>query len=998
MEKFWLSWDKESRRIYGILAIIFAFILGSTLYFYFVGFGNSIHWDTLRQEEKTTVIVDKVETGIFTIPIEANAKIVFSQFIGTEPLIDLWQIRLFSILTIGLVLLLLSTFSYLQNWLYYLSTLVLLSYFVFQQPDMLAADKDNYRILLALPVGLFGVCSYYFFAFNKKARFAIRFAAFVLIASFYYGVLLFLGNISNPEIHLFNYGAVVLSIFAIGFIFLVSFENVYLFLSLVNSTKATGKSNNTVQFIIIYLLYTANLLLQYLKNRGIITFEVLFVSPFFLFISSAIFGIWGFKERSVMFSKTLPFNPLGAVVYLAWAGLAFLAMGYAFAMGNDPLVEVYEDVILFSHLGFGFGFFVYVAWNYNQWMDKELKVSKLIYQYRWVSFLTVYATGILIFLCLFFYSNMFIYRQWMAGYYNFVGDVYYKNNDVALAEMYYKDASSWEFQNHKTNYTLATLYQRMGNPSEAIKYYRKANLKQPSAYAYANMAALKYFQGRELDPILDLKEGLQYFNNSGELKNNLGLMFEKIHFPDSCIHYLNEGVKESTQTLVLESNKAALFAKYGVDKTNDIKPDYLDNITYATNVLALHLAFNKKSNARFLLTDTVLNASRSHFLNNYMLSTKGEKQDTLAYSYLEKAFAADTNIAFKTDIQYLISMADFYRSKPVKAVKSIDLLQIGDPNSSGFYLNTLGLWTLKQGLNEMAADIFEMASQKGNTAALVNKAIAYAEAKKYIKLADALSKIDIGDSSNRDVVNRLSKIILPFNSNMAALEDDASKYFYLHYLTEKLTDEQRGNIFFSLTEERFVLKSARSLYYFYKGLNDSTRCGEIVAELSNKNNLAKLPETKLLILDYLYISKKYTSLEEALTKIDFDDPRLAFYNAVVEKEVKNNPKKAADFFELAVNERPYDEQTVLKTTEFYHKELQNDSRAFNILLDAIALNPYSVALHKAYCYQSIYYGIPTFAESGLERLQQICTIAEYATFKKQFETFKKAHFEAILGY
>ena len=64
---------------------------------------------------------------------------------------------------------------------------------------------------------------------------------------------------------------------------------------------------------------------------------------------------------------------------------------------------------------------------------------------------------------------------------------------------------------------------------------------------------------------------------------------------------------------------------------------------------------------------------------------------------------------------------------------------------------------------------------------------------------------------------------------------------------------------------------------------------------------------------------------------------------------------------------------------------KKDSKAYEILLDGITINPYSVRLYKAYSIQSLWYGIPSFAEEGLKKLQSLLSKTQYDLFLREFD-------------
>ena len=92
-------------------------------------------------------------------------------------------------------------------------------------------------------------------------------------------------------------------------------------------------------------------------------------------------GVWGFRERAPLLSRVIA-DPYASFLYLGLAVITVATVSYAFATGNDPMVEMFEDVILFSHIGMGLAFFLYVLINFRMPMQRGMAVHKVLFQPR----------------------------------------------------------------------------------------------------------------------------------------------------------------------------------------------------------------------------------------------------------------------------------------------------------------------------------------------------------------------------------------------------------------------------------------------------------------------------------------------------------------------------------------------------------------------------------------------------------------------------------------
>ncbi|MFN0050300.1 MAG: tetratricopeptide repeat protein [Cytophagales bacterium] len=1007
MEQFWKSWDKSSRNIYLFSLVLFVATLLFAIFFAFQGHDNLIKWKPLDQYESIKVAIDSFDLGIFTIPVEADAKIVFSLLTGTAPEINLVAVWVFFIVVNIALLLALTSFTFLNNWLFYAGSFVVLLSYVFQQPDLLFSASDLRKFILMIPIVFLGGISYYFFAYSNAKSFTNRFLIIAAVAVLYFSGIFYFAHNQLSILYLTNYGTMAFVIIAIGFIFLVSFEILYFFLFVISNTKGAGTRNGTLQFVLVYVLYSLNLLMQYLKNRGVIQFDLVFINPFIILLFSSIVGIWGFKERSEMFKNTLPFSPTGAIIYISWAIIAAATVGYCYFSANDPVIEVFEDTILFTHIGFGFGFFLYVAWNYYEWINKQAQVHKMIYSFRWVTFLIVYAIGSVVVLAFFYYSNMFIYRQFQAGYHNFLGDIYYRESDLPVAERYYKDAEGWEFQNHKTNYALATIYQRQNRLPEALNFYRRANLKQPSAYAFANLAVMKYLQGRELESILDIKDGIAAFPNDGALKINLGLFYERIHFPDSSFYYFKNAEKDISMQQFASSNQKALFAKYKIVPKDEDESVSVENKSnqFITNELAHTFIVGKpieKVSLRSLLKDTIVDEQTFALVNNFILKTKAEYADSSSMGTLNEMIASDTNIVFKTDLLYIKAIADNYRNKPYEAAKAVDLLQLSNEYSAGKYLNTMGLWALEQRNFRFASNIFQLAIDKGFEDATLNKAIAQAELHNFVDMIGTLQGLQNStDTSVKIIVEKLFAIAKPLTYSQLVISEDEVKAAFLHYQGNKLSDSEKQNLFYGIYDKNAKLKAGVALFDYYYQKKNIEICGEILTELTKESYPSTtLSVLNLRLLQYLALKNNAVELAKATAShklIGKELIYLPYFQAIAAENARDNIA-AAEKHTVAFTNCAFNEEVVLQAAGFFANKMNDQKKAFNILLDGVAMNPYSVPLWEAYCLQSVAYGLPKFGENGLESLKPLVQPVEYQLFKGKFERAVEEYSKALFGF
>ena len=81
--------------------------------------------------------------------------------------------------------------------------------------------------------------------------------------------------------------------------------------------------------------------------------------------------------------------------------------------------------------------------------------------------------------------------------------------------------------------------------------------------------------------------------------------------------------------------------------------------------------------------------------------------------------------------------------------------------------------------------------------------------------------------------------------------------------------------------------------------------------------------------------------------------------------------------ELNIAQNAFDELGIINRVNEANANLDS---MYNILVEAIEINPYSIPLLKAYCFTSIKIGLPEYADSGYMRLMELLSTQEMNTF------------------
>ncbi len=696
--QFWNNFQKPTKFLYLFSLIILGISLIIFGLAYVRGLENVIHWDVLSELGEVPIVLDQFKVGNETLSIPSKTFTITEQFVASPMAINMLGNYLFlGLFMIGFILIL-SALSALKRFWYLIfmgSVILLIVTFNLGLIFNLANNYINIGAII-LYIGT----SYFFHAFRPDIDIFKRFFTFFFITILVGVIIHYFAKVNTPFLLLASYrtsGAMLLSI---GFIFLISYEIINAFLIISTSSKG---SKQLLNFLVISIIYLINVLLIFLYNNKIIDWNMIYLSPFLLLIISIVLGIWGFRQRRNLSVDVMDFEQSGAFIYVGLSIITLATSGLAFATGNDPMVEVFEDTVTYSHLAMGVMFLVYIILNFSSLFRDGLAVYKVVFKpFRYPIWMfrimaLIMIGGLLLFI------DFFPTKQFFAANYNALGDYYTTEKDYKFAEIEYKIASSYEPRNHKTNYALASLSLTQGDNETAGVYFRKATAKNPSPFDYEGLSRSLSDSDQFFNAIFVLKEGVQKFPKSGELQNNLAYLYNKSKLPDSTLIYYEMAIKNAKKSQVPASNLLAFWAinlqETGIEevlnKTEDIKYNSFQANKLALKNVAKKANLQGEDDRRFgwggiFSKDSVLNASDFAWIYNQSVYQKSKGKSLP----LRRLAESEDNESLSEDLLFANALQDYYQGDKLIAFQNFQAWSLGDStDKKGKYyallLNTL---------------------------------------------------------------------------------------------------------------------------------------------------------------------------------------------------------------------------------------------------------------------------------------------------------------------
>lgn len=986
---FWSAWNRANRYAYLVSASFFIISLFVFAIVWARGVGNAVPWDTLSELADVPITFYSFSDGLLDYAVNGKAYAVSEQFLA-GPI----QIRpeMATVFLVGICIafvLLLSAITRFDRIRYLVSMAILILGLAFFRWEMLEVPGLGRNYLFLLLTFLFGSVSYYFHAFRSDHPILVRMAAFGLLTILVAAGLAVMTPVKFPGLLVVSYGMPVLMAISAGFIFFMAAEIIAGLVWLTSVGRAeegsgSGSSKRTLginNLLVISFLYLLNLALIWLENTRSIDWDVLAISPFLLYLISVLAGVWGFR-RMIQQQDVMSFRDAGAFLYMGLALLTTLTIAYAFATANDPVVELFEDVIVYTHLAMGLVFLAYVVINFWPIYQQNLAVYRILYKPKRLELSLFRIVGVVIFAVLLASGGLITFRQGVAGYHNGLGDYYTACGESASASAFYQLALEQEFQNHKSNYSLATQALVANNQTAAAFYFQQALLKQPSPQDYAGLSQTYLQTNLFFEAVKTLQRGIRAFPKSGELQNNLGYLYARTSVADSAYYYLSAAATNAAKSEVPESNLLALYAR----NPNVLQADSSLAKTikessyepYQANALALRLVAQTDTaqpNRLEWLSDKSgnqgLSVGRFASLYNYTLAAR--RTDGTLTKTMQQLSTQPANQDFTDEILLALAVAQYKRHNHPAAFGLMTQLAEGDQQNGASYRAITGLWLMEQGLYRRASETF---GYNSDTTSIYYRAVALTKANEPVLAQSLWETAAQGDPA----VQAIKQVYYQERKPATDLE----KAFYAIY---KLDDPNRGAYWETIQDPN--LKSVagvalandfldqlqwRNAQLVLAGLPDSSQVSPIALSLRTVTAIR------------LAAFRRSVGAAETMARQpvlpDYQAERFYWLGQTYERT--RQPAKARKAYQQAVQLAPLNARMAVAFAQFEQQQKQA-KRAYDLVLTALPYNDDNAELLKTYVSLCLDLSLFDYAKNGLEKLRIAANPTDYQAFLRTYQ-------------
>lgn len=997
---FWKSWTRQVKVVFVFFLFLLAGVITVAFIHYTKGLDALIEWnavvDSINQKQSIETFAQNLQQLTIqaenylsrkhflasTIKINTLAALIHFIFLGISTALAITAIS-----NVRHIAWFLGLFTVFTGWLISLKPALL------QIFDL----TNNYPLLVLLVV--YGGTAFYFHAFAQKVQPFIRLLAFGVITTIFWVVIATQSTLDYPVITLVNNSALFHSGAALFLLLLVGYDILHFFLTLITLTKGGSKSANLLNFVIVSVIYMGVLIQLYLHVTGEIDWLLFDINPLYLLITAVILGIWGYQRRvSEMYGKNFEYQKTGIYLYFAITIMGLSSVGYAYGTGNSSFQAMYHDVTIYAFLALGCSFLVYVFVNFLWAFLKNLAVYKILYKpqhlpYHFVIVIALFIIGLMLGRD---YLTQVKYGK--AAWNNYQGDIHRVNGDNILAASFYKKAIKQDKGNHKSAYTLATIALDEGDYEEAISQLEACADYEPSPYVLINLAEAYRHYNSKLYDLFTLKEALKRFPDNGHIMHNLATTFDRMNIIDSAHHYYEKAADQLQSPEVAKANALAMYTKHDITrvadsliKLNEFKhdPDYQANRVAYANRAGIELDEPINTN---IVGDSIADGQMLSYLHNFAMN-QIHTSDTTVRHKLEKLARQPENQGYAFNIHYPLIYEYYYEQAYLKAKSTADEMISYLPEGKRVYYNHLtGLMLYRIGASSLAAHYFDNSNKvqvgyRTNTSGASLATILCRE-RRFDWAEELFSELQHLDTLHADYSREMLSILQTTSIEDAFAFDDTKKARFLLFSPVRLQEPERSMKLLN-TIENNGLKG----WACVKLLDETITNGDLSTAAEIWEQIPRENVSEYIMDEYNYqlmrlkvYQGEYDKVLGTIDKLDFSPERkiLTAYLKAVCHEGKGHQEKAKAYYDKALKDHPFHEETISRASRFYYDQLEDNEKAYDLIVNAVKNDPLSIHLKKAYVLIASDLHYEKFGKSALEDLRELLPKEEHAALTEKF--------------
>lgn len=704
---FWNEWDSSFKLTFKILLSVFLIFIISFLAIEWGGLSPFYYWKLTGYIENLSFPVFSNHSEFIESTINTDLPLIFQKVFGGSKMLPSVYTYAYLILLYICLIGCLTISTYLEKFWYYIGVGLWILLVVLSGIGNVGFFDIYNQTAIIIVLLLFIPASYYFNAINENIGMGLRFLTFTGLMALVFCLIYFGSTYETPLLFLARFSYLPAILICVAFILIIGHEIIYAILSL-TTPYAKSASNNTTHFIILSTAYLLNLIVLYLYRVHYLDWDIYYLNEFVLIACSSVLGIWGIKSRENLYARFLPHYPYTAFLYLGLGLVTFITLAYQAFHGNDAFIESMRNIILYSHIGFGLLFFLYIIFNFITQLQQNLPVHQFAYIEDNFPYISSRIAGLIVVAALFFRSHFSSLYLGMAGYYNGLGDLNLSLENESVAKYYYQESVSKNTYNHHGNYQLA---QQENEPLKRLSYLKNSIKNNPTSFSYASLGKEFENSSRFFDALFTYQDGLKEFPNNWALQNNLALLYNKTNVIDSALYYLENSTPGSWKQAVIDANQKAVASMHGWEVKTDNNQN-LERFDLQSNTLAHQLISHDTTNLYFITQppSIALNLFTYSYLKNLGLYCYQNKLSEFL-QLIDPFLDAPDNAAFRKELTIVKALNLYQNGQIAQAIEIIYQLKEVYEDESGKWNALLGKWCLELDAPLLASKYLEAARE-----------------------------------------------------------------------------------------------------------------------------------------------------------------------------------------------------------------------------------------------------------------------------------------------
>ncbi len=594
------STDNYIKKI--ILLIPLLIIVGSIIGVTVLSFLNSPNLPiaTYVESEKFDVPLENISTGTGEILLETQNHLLWSWFESLPPESYPAVSQLIGLLMWFLLMVFVVLITTLNRYAFLIGagTLILLLSFSGVNALNIGGINTNYGLMiclfgLVLPAGVIHIF-FDHWGFSKRLL-----TVFVSGIACFFALIYFSTSISPTLLFSENFSLLAMIITAgfsvyIGHAFIST-----LFTGLVALNQNIGIKISW-HFSIFSTVYLVWIGLNFLVITGSIS-SIPLIPYQFLFILVGCLGYFEVNRKMQYISQPYDSPWTGRGLYLAGFGISLLVMFKADLTVNTPMADFMEHIFIYSQLGFGLLFYLYLMINFSPIINSGKAINQIMYKPPYFPYFHMRLGGLLTMLILLVYADGIIAIQFSTASTQTSADYYYSTSRPVEAGVLYDNAFERYRRNKKALNASAHLSLEQNQPTLALNTLTRSFNENPNPADILLLTGILKRSNKINDAIFYMEEGLKYFPNHSIMMNNLALFYHKINRADESMQYLEKMDSHQTAQLV---NLTAIKTRYNIGQ--GVEEGAPDDLMARINRMA-HLNRTGEKADFTLATDTIKN-------------------------------------------------------------------------------------------------------------------------------------------------------------------------------------------------------------------------------------------------------------------------------------------------------------------------------------------------------------------------------------------------------